>query len=152
MYGFGVGLKNMYLIKTDATGNSGCNEGDPATVTSNLLPQVSTPALSLSSGGTATLPGTLVQWGTTQTDLCLSLAAQDVEAPVESLVAYPNPAADMVRIEGGFPTMELTVFDPLGRILYVVRDGYRVDLSQWADGVYTIRAVDGRTTRLAVQH
>ncbi len=152
MYGFGVGLKNMYLIKTDATGNSGCNEGDPATITSNLLPQITTPTLSTSSGGTATLPATQVNSGTTQTDLCLSLGVQDVVVPGNALVAYPNPASDVVYIAGGVLSKGLTVLDPLGRILTVIPDRYRVDVSRWANGVYTLRSLDGRATRVTVQH
>jgi hypothetical protein len=37
MFGFGVGIKNTYLIKTDVSGTSNCNEINVATSTTNLF-------------------------------------------------------------------------------------------------------------------
>ena len=42
-FSFGIGLKNVYLVKTDVLGNSGCNQETPATTIADLLPQVIAP-------------------------------------------------------------------------------------------------------------
>jgi hypothetical protein len=69
-FSFGLGLKNVYLIKTDALGNSGCNQDVPATITENLLPQVIAPPTITSSGGTISYPETMINFGGTKTTLC----------------------------------------------------------------------------------
>ena len=69
-YGFGVGIKNMYLIKTDASGNSGCNQGVPATISATFAAQTNDAPVSTNSGGEITYPGTLVNSGSTKTLLC----------------------------------------------------------------------------------
>ena len=139
MYGFGIGLKNAYVIKTDALGMSGCNEGSPATITASYTHQVFVPPMFTSSGGTATLPATVVSAGTIQTDLCIVSAVQESEVPGASLVAYPNPASDIVRIEGTRSVGSLTVFDVVGRQIAQVSSG-QIDVSGWRDGVYTIHS------------
>lgn len=69
-WSFGLGPSNVYLIKTDALGNSGCNQATPVTITSNLLPQVIAPPTLTASGGTISYPGTMINSGGTKTTLC----------------------------------------------------------------------------------
>jgi hypothetical protein len=79
-FSFGLGLKNVYLIKTDALGNSGCNQNVPATITTNLLPQVIAPPTLTSSGGTIFYPATMINsGGTPQSILC---EFRDVPLPI----------------------------------------------------------------------
>jgi Secretion system C-terminal sorting domain len=99
LYGFGVGLKNMYLIKADSLGNSGCYEGTAATVTSNYLPQVvATPTL-VGTGGSMLMTTTQLHTGAIQTDLCLNIpnAIQNIDEDL-SIVVYPNPFASKLTI------------------------------------------------------
>lgn len=99
MFGFGVGLKNLYLIKTDSLGNSGCNQANVATATSNYLPQViATPTLS-GTGGNMTMPATEVNSGTTITNLCVSIPNGINEIRNElAILVYPNPFEGSVVI------------------------------------------------------
>lgn len=118
MFGFGVGLKNLYLIKTDAQGTSGCNEGTPATVTADFTHQVSVPSLTSSSGGITTPPATTVLSGATLTHLCAS-ASEIVEVGHGgSLEAFPNPAEGNVKVTGVrmSDVLSLLVTDAQGRV------------------------------------
>ncbi|MFA7275056.1 MAG: T9SS type A sorting domain-containing protein [Crocinitomicaceae bacterium] len=99
LYGFGVGLRNLYLIKTDSLGNSGCNEGTPVTVVSNYSPQVATTPTSVGTGGNMLMAVTQIHAGTTQTNLCLNIpnAIQDINENF-SINVYPNPFDSKVTI------------------------------------------------------
>ena len=99
MFGFGVGIVNMYLIKTDSLGNSGCNQGSAATVTSNYLPQVIATATLVGTGGNMKMPASLVNSGTTQTNLCLSGSTNihDLNEDL-SVTIYPNPFEEIINI------------------------------------------------------
>ena len=73
---FGAGQREVYLIKTDAYGFSGCNETNsgaytaatPATIITSPLPQVSSGGV---EGNTHTIKGS----GGTVTPLCFSFPA-----------------------------------------------------------------------------
>ncbi|MBL0105173.1 MAG: T9SS type A sorting domain-containing protein [Bacteroidetes bacterium] len=99
MFGFGVGIVNMYLIKTDSLGNSGCNQGSAATLTSNYLPQVIATATLAGTGGNMKMPASLVNSGTTQTNLCLSGSTNihDLNEDL-SVTIYPNPFEEIINI------------------------------------------------------
>ena len=99
LYGFGVGLRNMYLIKTDSLGNSGCYQGTAATVTSNYLPQVIATPTIVGTGGNMLMAVTQIHAGTTQSNLCLNIpnAIQDINEDV-SINVYPNPFDEEVTI------------------------------------------------------
>ncbi len=75
---YGNGIKNMYLIKTDANGNSGCNQSTPSTITSTISPQVIDSPVASGSGGSSFTPTTLVNSGSAKTILC-----QNIPLPVE---------------------------------------------------------------------
>jgi len=57
------GGSDVYLIKTDSLGNSGCNQTNPATMISTPTTLVSSPTTIVSSGGSAYNPATLVSSG-----------------------------------------------------------------------------------------
>lgn len=99
LYGFGVGLRNLYLIKTDSLGNSGCHQGNAATVTSNYLPKVLATPTIVGTGGNMFMAVTQIHAGTTQSNLCLNIpnAIQDINEDV-SINVYPNPFDEEVTI------------------------------------------------------
>ncbi|MFH1320322.1 MAG: SprB repeat-containing protein, partial [Bacteroidota bacterium] len=75
--GFGAGDDDIYLIKTDAFGNS-CNANTPATITSFTSTTVPIPAINISSGATVGSTSTLISNpSTVNTSLC------DFETPPE---------------------------------------------------------------------
>lgn len=149
LFGFGVGLKNMYLIKTDSLGNSGCNQGTPATITSNLLPQVIAPPTITSSGGIVSYPATLVNSGSIQTNLCLSTGIAE-NTSVQHLVIYPNPFSNTACLEFTLPAIKsvsISIIDIIGREIKSIptenlqegKNKITIDLSELNSGIYLLK-------------
>ncbi len=121
LYGFGVGLKNLYLIKTDSLGNSSCNQGNAATVTSNYLPQVIASPTLVGTGGSMTMPITEVNYGTTITNLCVTILDGINEIRNEqSVLIYPNPFDENVVISfnENVQVKSVKIYDLLSREVY----------------------------------
>lgn len=128
MYGFGVGLKNMYLIKTDSLGNSSCNQGNAATITSNYLPQIITTPTLVGTGGTISFPATLINSGSIQTNLCISVpnSIQEIKANL-SFSIYPNPFEEKVTIsiDGNLHINSIKIYNVFGQVV-----NSQIDLSK----------------------
>jgi type IX secretion system substrate protein len=83
---------DAYLIKTDANGNSGCNQGNPATITGAPVSQVTSPATIVSSTTTiVTIPDTIAGSGGIVTTLCTTLGIQEIISGNSFLIS-PNPS------------------------------------------------------------
>jgi hypothetical protein len=147
MFGFGVGLSNVYLIKTDSVGNSGCNQGTPATVTSNLLPQVISPPTLVSTGGTTTFPSTQVNSGTQQSNLCSSIPNDIYNIRDEfSIAIYPNPFEEelTILVNETVQRLSLVIYDLTGQKVYskerlektLNSNTIRVELNELIKGIY----------------
>jgi len=121
LFGFGVGVKNVYLIKTDSLGYSGCHEGTAATTVSNLLPQVIAPPTSSSTGGTMSFPATIINSGTTQTNLCIStIGTIDNQIAEQIVLIYPNPFDHQVTIvlDQNIQVFSIVVYNILGQEVF----------------------------------
>ena len=73
------------------------------------------------------------------------------EAVTEQVGLYPNPAKDMVHIEG-VTDVEVQVYNALGQLVKTVCRTNEIDLSGLVDGVYLLRIIseDGNTQLLKV--
>jgi Secretion system C-terminal sorting domain len=151
LYGFGVGLRNVYMVKTDSLGNSGCHEGNAATVTSNYLPQVlATPTL-VGTGGNMLMTTTQVNAGTTQTNLCVNTtnAIQNIEE-VLSIVVYPNPfdAEVTISFNENVHVNSICIYNIFGQLVEQVdlskfhsSNSIALDLNELKSGIYFIEFV-----------
>lgn len=76
------------------------------------------------------------------------------EAAVESVSLYPNPANDIVRVEGATAT-EVKIYNSLGQLVKTVENTNEINLAGLPQGVYLLRIADaeGRnhTARVAVK-
>ncbi|MBK7762261.1 MAG: T9SS type A sorting domain-containing protein [Bacteroidetes bacterium] len=145
--GFGVGLKNIYLIKTDSLGNSGCYQSTPSTITTNLLPQVISPPNLIFSGGDMTMPETMVNSGTAITNLCSSAPSAINEMPNDFAISiYPNPFYNEVSIsvEADIQINTIKIYNLLGQEIYLksdyskstVQSNITLDLKDFNSGIY----------------
>ena len=165
MFGFGVGLKNIYLIKTDSLGDSGCNQGNAATLTSNYLPQVVTTPSVVGTGGMMTMPATEVNAGTTPTNLCISVPNSVNEIYDDSSISiYPNPFESRVTIffNDNLHINSIRIYNVFGQLVnspIEVGNSYSSDsivleLNEFKSGTYFIELTTSgfsRTIRLNKQ-
>ena len=63
------------------------------------------------------------------------------EKSVESVGVYPNPASDIVRIEG-ITVAEVQVYNALGQMVKTVKDSNEISVAGLPEGVYMLRIAD----------
>jgi len=146
LFGFGVGILNVYLIKTDSSGNSGCNQGDPATVTSVFSPQVISPPTLTSSGGVISFPATMINSGGTQTNLCVTTGISENYFGF-NVNSYPNPFSSSLTLEFNLTetkNISVSIVDVMGREVKIIpakylqlgKNNITIDLSELNCGIY----------------
>lgn len=94
------GSQDLYLVKTDVNGNSGCNEGNPNTTVSNVTTTVSAVTPSSGTGGTLTNLTTAVNTGATETTLCLATSTNQLVKGENLISIFPNPASHQITLAG----------------------------------------------------
>jgi hypothetical protein len=112
-----TGSEDMYFIKTDSSGNSGCNEAN-VTVTSNNYPLIETnPATIVTIGAnTISYPVDVIR-KTTVTNLCTTVGIEE-SIKTDNLNVYPNPFSTetILKISSSIKIQnaELKIFNVLG--------------------------------------
>jgi hypothetical protein len=82
---------NVYLIKTDSLGNSGCDLGNASAIIGSTSTQITNPATQISFGGNRTYPPIAVSNGGTATTICFSSDITEIPFDNSSISIYPNP-------------------------------------------------------------
>lgn len=149
--GFGVPESkktNIYLIKTDSLGNSGCNEISITPTVSNLVPVSGNPG-----GIVASVPGqdtvviVTINDVITDSTLCKTIGIAEENQTLKIVSVYPNPTTGIFTVQGA--TGEIQVYDLFGRL--VLRTNKReVDMSSYPAGIYMVKA--GEAVRKLIVH
>ena len=70
----------------------------------------------------------------------LALAVNDTAVKKNSLVAYPNPATDIVNLKAGKEIKAVTIIDASGKVAKRQETSSTVDVSKLSKGVYILQA------------
>jgi hypothetical protein len=94
---FGSGSADGFLIKTDANGNSGCNEAGTSTILTTGIGQDASVPVVVSSGGIVGAPATITGSGGMVSTLCISVGINEITSDNSFLIS-PNPSAGYFTI------------------------------------------------------
>ncbi|MBI4931290.1 MAG: T9SS type A sorting domain-containing protein [Bacteroidetes bacterium] len=113
---FGAGNNDVYLIKTDGNGNSGCNESNPADVVTSPASITTTPATLVSFGGITGNPVTQTGSGGTETTLCTTVGINENNYQ-QTVSLYPNPFSTQttLQLDKTLKNATLTVYNSFGQ-------------------------------------
>ncbi|HYV95603.1 MAG TPA: T9SS type A sorting domain-containing protein [Chitinophagales bacterium] len=151
---FGSGAYSAYLIRTDATGASGCNESTPLTlVTSPVVVAVTLSETAIDYIPDTDTPVSSIGGGLTEEQLCLSFPTSLTEAGSEenNFSIAPNPATDYCTIifdkiinEG-----KIEFYDVLGIPIAIGTEkinnalGKEIHLKNISSGIYFVKVFEG---------
>lgn len=150
---------DVYVVKTDALGQSGCNQSayTPNVAAASPFPPPAVTPFTASLTNTGTSVPAIVSTITTVTPtvLCLSVG---VDEHTEAVVAdiYPNPVKDILHIRSKNPGLfDVTFFDVTGKTVHsskITKEAV-IDVSAFPTGIYLLqwREENGQTGRRRIQ-
>ena len=107
---------SIYLIKTNSSGASGCNESNPNTIFTLPATIVTNPATLVGTGGTATNPTTQTGIWVISSTLCFAIGINEITQ--ENLMSiFPNPFSTQTTLQTDkfFKDATLTVYNLYGQ-------------------------------------
>ena len=139
---------DVYLIKTDINGHSGCNsEGNAVTLSTYSNPSVDTTLFyERDYGGTAGYGPPLMGSGAITTTICFSTSINEIGNNNE-LEISPNPSTGIFTIHSeGVKIKQIKITNILGEIVYqstTQNERTTIDLSKEAEGIYFVQLQSG---------
>jgi hypothetical protein len=140
--GGGSGNSDFYLIKTDANGNSGCNQNNMVTVVTSPLMTVTSPTTLVNSySAIITTPvSTIISTGGMVTTLCTTVGIPPLSLAERSGVRLsPNPFSNKLTIISKTnQPLEITLFDITSRKLLQQQftNSITLNTSHLSKGIY----------------
>lgn len=145
--GGGVGLTGnrdqVYLIKTDANGFTGCNETyAPVTVTSVNFIQMNAPMIQ-GGGDSTAIPTWQLESGTIIQNFCFGVGVEENEIQSNQADFYPLPAQDYVTIHLPYSERDAkgtcSIYSASGELveqIVIVSEQTLVDVRKYPAGIY----------------
>lgn len=131
--------KDLFLVKTDSIGNSGCNENNAAPVVFTLAVQANNLVLYDSSGFTDSVPQTSVNSIGMETDICAAASIAETVGSNSWLVFPTLTTRELnVHIKSAKP-VQLGFYNCLGEKIMdrdLKHETNKIDLSHLPDGIY----------------
>jgi len=137
---------SLLLIKTDAFGNSGCNDISTNTIVSSVTPlQLS--GYQTGSGGTAGTAGTLIRYIPITLDtLCISLiGVKEIYEP--EAIIYPNPSLNLftVELKNSHNDSRILLYNSQGILVSEQNSKYKkivINRNGLASGLYFVEIIE----------
>ncbi|HYV92894.1 MAG TPA: T9SS type A sorting domain-containing protein [Chitinophagales bacterium] len=147
-YGYDSTMSDLYLIKTDSYGNSGCYENDviltvdsPAVIVISVVPAVS------SGSNTESDPDLSIGSGAAETTLCLATGINKTVINSDSILIFPNPSSGEVTISlSKNHFTQIMISDLLGKAVRQFSSPYfqkemTISLADLAKGIYFLQLI-----------
>lgn len=140
---------DVYLIKTDANGNSGCNEGSTATIVSLPSTIVSNPATTFYTPfNPVAMPASVVSNEGIETTLCSSVGINEFTT-TNSFFINPNPSEGnfIISFDGTFMKGKIEILNILGEDIYsenIFNESKKeINIKNISDGLYFVKVFSG---------
>ena len=144
-----IGKNYLYLIKTDSSGNSGCND---TTWMPSVIPysmQVSVPSFNNSSPAMiATSPVTITGGGGTVNTLCTTVGLNEITSKHLFLI-FPNPSSGnfIISFERTIMKGSVEILNILGEKVFaenIFNESKKgINLKNILTGIYFVKVFDG---------
>jgi hypothetical protein len=145
---FGSGIMDVYIIKTDSIGNTGCNESTTNTIVTNQTNSFLNATTLVSSGLEIISWPPLSSSGNISTTICYV----GINETSSAISLFPNPAATEIRIksqESGIKSVE--IYDVLGEKIFSTdvtagkTDELTINATTFTAGIYfvSIKTTEG---------
>jgi hypothetical protein len=145
-YSFGFGT-DVYLVKTDNSGNSGCNQTNPATIVTIPATIVTSPVSIVSYSATiVTTPTAIVGNGGVITTQCITLGISETERNQSGVSISPNPFFNELKINGTDESGELFLYDITGKEIKrqkALSGKTTLNTATFLSGFYILHYVEG---------
>ena len=129
---------DVYLTKTDSSGNSGCNETNATTLISTGGMQ-NTGGVQGTGGAVTSNIATQTFSGGIETTLCLTLGVNEITEQ-QSVLISPNPVQNILNIQTLETIIEVSIYELLGKKVIVNQlSSNSIDVSGLPKGMYFIK-------------